>query len=119
MKKLINWLRFYSNLWMTPVGLLIFYYSPQFIHVLDPTAEVLTVGQYQKIIFVIAGIVVFEGLVQLMMAFNYPSLYRAYKNNYNQNKLNELTAWEIRKYSLAVRCIYYLALSALVIAAAL
>jgi len=120
MKKILTTLKFWSTFWTTPVGLMLFYISPYVIHQLDPTAEVLTIGQLQKIVFVIAGMFIIDGLVWFMLNLNFPTIFNRYKNNYGTGtSFSQLTTWEQRKYLLCLLCIYFFAAVGLAIAAAL
>jgi uncharacterized sodium:solute symporter family permease YidK len=99
---------------------LIYYFSPYLIHLIDETAETLTLGQMQKFTFVIAGMFVLDGLVWLIIALNFPSIFNAYRSNYNKHaQKSELTPWEQRKYMLALLAIYYLSACILALTAAL
>lgn len=116
-KKLI---KFWSQLWTIPLGLCMFYFSPIIIHYIDETAEVLTIGQLQKIIFVIAGMFIVDGLIWMIMWLNFPALYETYKKNYGGSEgLNQLSPWEKRKYILFLLAIYSFTAVGLALAAAI
>lgn len=120
MKNIIKFLKFWSAFWTTPVGIILFYFSPFAIHYLDPTAEVLTIGQIQKIIFVIAGMFIVDGLVWFMIYLNFPGIFKQYRQNYGTVvQAIKLTEWEQRKYLLSLLCIYFFAAVFLAIAAAI
>lgn len=110
MNLITKFIKFWSQIWTIPIGLLMFYFSPYLIHYLDETAEVLTIGQIQKIIFVIAGLFIVDGLVWMLIWLNFPALYNTYKNNYGHIEgLNQLTPWEKRKYILSLLALYFFA----------
>ena len=120
MKNIITLLKFWSNFWSAPLGLLIYYFSPYWIHSIDPTAETLTLGQLQKFTFVIAGMFVFDGLAWLMIYLNFPGIFKKYRMNFNtQIQSQELTPWEQRKYMLALLALYFGAMCMLALTAAL
>lgn len=120
MKNIIKFLKFWSNFWGAPLGLAIYYFSPYLIHWFDPTAETLTLGQVQKFTFVIAGMFIIDGIAWLFISLNFPGIFKKYKSNFNtQVQTTELTAWEQRKYMLALLALYYASACILALAAAL
>ena len=120
MKNIVTYLKFWSNFWTAPLGLLIYYISPYIIHYYDPTAETLTIGQLQKFTFVIAGMFVLDGLAWFIIALNFPGIFKKYKANFNtQIQTQELTPWQQRKYMLALLALYYASACMLALAAAL
>jgi hypothetical protein len=120
MKNLITILKFWSNFWTAPLGVLIYYISPYIIHYYDPTAETLTLGQLQKFTFIIAVMFLLDGLVWFIISLNFPGIFKKYRSNFNTHiQTTELTPWEQRKYMLALLAIYYFAGCMLALAAAL
>jgi len=114
-----RFIKFWSQIWTLPLGFFLFYLSPYIIHYFDETAETMTIGQLQKVIFVVAGILVIDGMGWLLISLNFPALYSKYKRRYNnQIGLDQLTAWEQRKYLLCLLAIYLFVGAILALAAA-
>jgi len=90
----------WSELISMPLGIVLWYFSPQILRMLDPTAATYDSGIYQIIIFTIVQFFIYSGIVWLYMKITFPSVYK-YIDSILDNDLNDvddkkekLTKWQ-------------------------
>jgi len=107
----LKYARKYNELLLLPIGILLWLFSPVFIHSVDETAATYDFAVFQKLIF---GLVVFSFStfnVWIILRITFPGIFRYLTETFdndlstlNENKCDKL------KISLAVYALYLLAL---------
>jgi hypothetical protein len=84
-EKVKKWFDLWPDAWAIPVALLGLYASYHFISWLDPTAGKFDIGILQALLIGSVSIVVINTLVFLGIEFNFPTLWKYYKEKINQD----------------------------------
>lgn len=108
----MKFLKRYNELWLGPLGVLLWILSPEIIHWLDPTAATYDAAVWQKVIF---GLVVFSVCsfsVWLMLRIQFPQLFKYLTEQWDGDfvKLTEDKKWEKLKLSFLVFACYLVGL---------
>lgn len=105
----MKFLKRYNELWLGPIGLILFIISQPVIKAVDPEAVVYTSDAVQKIIF---GHIVFASCIfstWIALRLTWPSVFRFLVDEFNES-LTNLTTWEKLKLSFLVFACYLLGL---------
>jgi len=99
--KLLRFLKRYSEFLSIPLGLLLLWYSPGLLRLIDPTAAAFDWGVLQIPILAIVFLFVFTGIVWLYIRITFPKGYKLLDDLF-QNKNKELTQWQRSKLVLSL-----------------
>lgn len=108
MKKITKFLRRWNELLTIPVAFVLWFYSPQLLRLLDPTAAAFDAGIFQIFLFAIIGLLIFHGIVWLILKLSWPTVYKHLDNL--SEPFQDLNSWQQIKFSLAVFSVLLLSL---------
>ncbi|MGL6123949.1 MAG: hypothetical protein ACRC1W_13260 [Shewanella sp.] len=112
MEIIFKFLKRYNELWLAPLGLLVWLISPSLIRFLDSEAAVYDTAVFQKLIF---GLVTFSFCtfnVWIVLKLTMPKVFRYLTEVFDEDfeTLNQNQKWEKLKLSFAVFACYLLGL---------
>jgi hypothetical protein len=112
MNAFIKFLKRYNELWLGPLGLIVWLASPALIRFLDSEAAVYDTAVFQKLIF---GLITFSFCtfnVWIALKLTMPGVFRYLTETFDEDfsNLNENQKWEKLKLSFAVFACYLLGL---------
>jgi len=109
---MMKFLKRYNELWLGPLGVLLWGLSPQLIHWIDPTAATYDSAVWQKLIFGHVVFCVCSFSAKVIMSFTNPGLFKYLVDDFDRDfvTLTEDKRWEKLKLSFAVFAFYLLGL---------
>jgi hypothetical protein len=116
-----NFLKTYNELLSIPIAIVLFFFAPPLYRLIDPGAGQFDAGYFQVLIFAIVAFNVASGVAWLMFRLNFPSLYKYWDNDFEDDVLER--PWPVKQdgghkaqiYSIAIYSLYFLTLIILII----
>lgn len=103
LKKIVKFILSWNEFLTIPIGILLFYYSPEILRWVDPTAATYDYGIFQVILFTIIQFLIYHGLSWLMVKITWPGVYRFLDNQIEDLVENgELSLSDYRKMIIAL-----------------
>lgn len=99
MRKIFNFFKDWIELIFLPIGILMWVFFPQIIHMIDPTAATYDSGIFQIIIFSIIQFFIFTSIVWVYLKITFPGAYRWLDDTLGDN-LQKMSTWESAKVVL-------------------
>lgn len=112
MKRLINSIWRHLLSWheyvTIPVALILFYFSPSLLRLIDPTAATYDAGVLQVIIFTIIQFLIYNAVAWIVFKLTFPKMYKMLDDEIENKVLNNgaITMWEKIKIVLWVFSLY-------------
>lgn len=112
-KFLLTWHEFIS----VPLAILLFWFSPYLLRLIDPTAASYDAGILQKLVIALIAVFLFNGFAWFMLKINFPQVYNYFDDFFEKN-LNHFTSsngvkpldlWQKSKLTLSLFVLYFLA----------
>jgi len=107
-KQILKFLAAWSEIITIPLGILLWYFSPFLLRMLDPTAATYDAGIFQIILFTIIQFFIYSGVVWIYMKITFPNVYKWLDNIFAESlDLNndigtkeKLTKWQKSQVAL-------------------
>ena len=100
-RSLWGFIKSWSEVVTIPVGLLLWWLSPNILRWLDPEAGLYDAGVFQNPLFAIIQLLIFSGIIRIVMKLSW-SVLDDYLDNHFANTFNSLTSWQKLKLSVCV-----------------
>lgn len=108
MKKVVQFLRTWNEFLSIPLALLLWFYSPTLLRMVDPTAAAYDSAVLQQVIFAIIAVLIFHGMAWFLLKLTFPEIYRFLDRDFGVYFTN-LQGWRKLKLSLLLFSLYFLA----------
>ena len=89
-----SWVKAMPDTWAIPITLVLFWGSMHFLRWLDPTSGIFDIGLFQIIVVIAALLTSINFLVFLGIEFNFPVIWKWYKNDGMKSDWKLLTPWQ-------------------------
>lgn len=107
-KQILKFLAAWSEIITIPLGILLWYFSPVLLRMLDPTAATYDAGIFQIILFTIIQFFIYSGVVWIYMKITFPNVYKWLDNifaesldlNNDLGTKEKLTKWQKSQVAL-------------------
>jgi len=93
-----------------PIAILLWYFSPVFLHWIDPTAATYDSGIFQIILFSTIQLLFYNGIVWLVLKWTWPGIYNFLDTILEEKILGNgsITQWEKCKLVIMIFAIYFI-----------
>jgi len=108
MKRLFRFIAVWNEFLSIPLALLLWFYSPTLLRMVDPTAAAYDSAVLQQVIFAIIAVLIFHGLAWFLLKLTFPEIYRFLDNDFGVFFSN-LQGWRKLKLALLLFSLYFLA----------
>jgi hypothetical protein len=89
LRSLLCYLKFfvfeYNELWLVPIGFILWYYSDDILHLFDATAGTYDSGIFQIPLFVVISFSLLLGYVWVTIKLNFPFIWKYYQNTFQKD----------------------------------
>jgi hypothetical protein len=95
-----------------PVALILWYFSPELLRLIDPTAATFDYGIFQIILFTIIQFLIYHGVAFLLFKWSWPKMYDFLDNTLEGivSGNGSITIWEKIKLVLWIFTLYLVSL---------
>jgi len=112
-KKFFKFLASWSELVTIPLGIILWYFSPYLLHMMDKTAATYDAGIFQIILFAIIQFFIFSGVIWVYIKITFPEVYKYLDDALGENldtKNDKMTQWEKSKVVLWLLSLFLLSI---------
>ncbi len=110
-KFVVNW----NEVLTIPIALILWYFSPVLLRMVDPTAATFDYGIFQLILFTIIQFLIYHGVAWLVFKWTWPKMYKFLDNTLESVIFGNgaITVWEKIKLVMWIFTLYLGSLIAL------
>ena len=111
-KIMLNHLLSWHEYVTIPVALVLWYFSPKLLQLIDPTAATYDAGVFQVIIFTIIQFLIYNAVAWVVFKLTFPKMYKMLDDEIEHKVMNNgaITMWEKIKIVLWVFSLYLISI---------